>query len=180
MWSHSYYSFTGFTHREQHQSGPRFLTTTWSVIASLEFFCRDSVRQRRRKRILDFCACFGPGKGCGARHRCGGGEPLQGGGCWAWLASEALWWLQFSLLIVMASGQRGAREPDLWGCMWWAWGAGSRWGRKPLFGAAGSLTVSVAHCRGWEQGRRARTFHTAILFVVRACSPSASKVSLEP
>lgn len=41
------------------------------------------------------------------------GISWEGGGSCVSLASEALWWPQFSFLIVMASGQRGVLEPDL-------------------------------------------------------------------
>lgn len=86
-------------------------------VASLDLFkilLQGQSKTMNEHKNLNFCECLGKVPGREARRRHGvRGICWQGGGCSGSLASEAVWWPQFSFLIVMASGQRGAPEPDL-------------------------------------------------------------------
>ena len=85
--------------------------------------------------------------GMGSRAQAWGERTGEGGGCPVSLASEALRWPQFSFLIVngvWAERRSGARPLRL--CVASLQGLAVAKGGNRCLGAAGSLTVSDAHC----------------------------------
>ena len=85
--------------------------------------------------------------GLGSRAQAWGEGTGEGGGCPVSLASEALRWPQFSFLIVngvWAERRSGARPLRL--CVVSLQGLAVAKGGNRCLGAAGSLTVSDAHC----------------------------------